>query len=825
MKKGIINNNYTATELDTYDEYDQNGGGVTSFVSNLFNFGKTKTVSEVSQRKPDKPVNRNSNGLEKDYETALKEKDIKGIEKVLSERSDFVFASFSNGRTILHYLSDINTNEGNMFLQTLLKKYGRDERKKIKFIDVQDLDGNTALHVAAIAKNFDACDILMNNNANAKIKNKEGKWITVVEDNSSETSDKYSETENVIKSDTGSKVAVNSNPSDTISSTSVIPGQFSSTSNKSKSASIIQNKQNTDTDKDGEFKSVNLDLDSTEDNDNVDTQTQIMKTLKKQADKEVTQVKPVTNMASYDTDASMSGNGKYSNVVEYKNKPLIGKGDIIQQKINDLKNLLNNVLPQSKPTVQENISTILEDVKKILVEIINNRPRSINDVHSSLNDVVNKIGSTVNKSTLDDVINTIKSDANIKTYEDVVRKCERTKRAVVFITTLYGLAFYDKIKKFIKKVRQHEIYKKTNDTTSSILTSTEKMVDRLFNKLNTVEKSKSIKDQLEEYLSNIKRNTEKLPSSVGEVGEFVKSLSDSGIPKEKIMNVLNYIKEILMNYNDLPAKIREYFDNSDSKIESDKAVKTVEKPVVAQPDPVSPKTSEVLDTPSDANTEEIVNGLLKGGAKKGKKKNKKESKKSKKSKISGVRRVISRSANVHEIERYISRQNDDLHNKVIKKIMEIMEVDEDVARTYKSGLWDMLKNKTGEAEWNKLSPITKSIRLDEATTKDILKKIDLKEAKKIRQTNSERGKSKQKGGDSDLDGSDSEYDDLDDVENSNSDTENTPGVDDDDESETDAMDFDSDEVEETDSEDSQNGGVGYSSSEMEYSDSIESEWM
>jgi hypothetical protein len=87
-----------------------------------------------------------------------------------------------------------------------------------------------------------------------------------------------------------------------------------------------------------------------------------------------------------------------------------------------------------------------------------------------------------------------------------------------------------------------------------------------------------------------------------------------------------------------------------------------------------------------------------------------------------------------KISRIISRQKDNIHETVIKKIQELLGVDEDTARNYKAGLWNMLKNTHGE-KWTTMSSITRAQELEKSVDVKILKKINLKEAAEIRKQN------------------------------------------------------------------------------------------
>lgn len=95
-----------------------------------------------------------------------------------------------------------------------------------------------------------------------------------------------------------------------------------------------------------------------------------------------------------------------------------------------------------------------------------------------------------------------------------------------------------------------------------------------------------------------------------------------------------------------------------------------------------------------------------------------------------------------QLGRLINRQIDTIHDEVLEKIKKIMKVDDDVARDYKSGLWNMLK--TEDPDFNSKVGLDKAIQLRDSTTKENLKKINLDEAKNIRQKNKQLAQDRKK---------------------------------------------------------------------------------
>ena len=78
-----------------------------------------------------------------------------------------------------------------------------------------------------------------------------------------------------------------------------------------------------------------------------------------------------------------------------------------------------------------------------------------------------------------------------------------------------------------------------------------------------------------------------------------------------------------------------------------------------------------------------------------------------------------------ELSRLINRQGDEIHKRVIEKITTLMDVDEETARDYKSGLWQMVrKQNPGE-----VSNLDLSVQMEKMATKANLKKINLEQAK------------------------------------------------------------------------------------------------
>lgn len=82
-------------------------------------------------------------------------------------------------------------------------------------------------------------------------------------------------------------------------------------------------------------------------------------------------------------------------------------------------------------------------------------------------------------------------------------------------------------------------------------------------------------------------------------------------------------------------------------------------------------------------------------------------------------------SSMSEVARMIKNQATDVHERVIKKIMDIMKVDEKVARNYKAALYKKVKDKHPE-----LSNYDRSVEMEKLATEKELKKIDIAQVTK-----------------------------------------------------------------------------------------------
>jgi hypothetical protein len=97
-----------------------------------------------------------------------------------------------------------------------------------------------------------------------------------------------------------------------------------------------------------------------------------------------------------------------------------------------------------------------------------------------------------------------------------------------------------------------------------------------------------------------------------------------------------------------------------------------------------------------------------------------------------------------ELSRLINNQATEIHNEVIKIIMKLMNVEEDIAKSYKAALWRMVKEKFPDIKSN----LDKSVEMKKLATKKVLKTIDIdkyhKEVMEYRKKKAEKKKTKKK---------------------------------------------------------------------------------
>lgn len=79
-------------------------------------------------------------------------------------------------------------------------------------------------------------------------------------------------------------------------------------------------------------------------------------------------------------------------------------------------------------------------------------------------------------------------------------------------------------------------------------------------------------------------------------------------------------------------------------------------------------------------------------------------------------------SNLHKL---VENQATKIHKKVVNDISDIMNVDIDTAKLYKSVLWKNVTNNN-----KSLSNLDKSLKMQSMTTKENLSKINIQEVKK-----------------------------------------------------------------------------------------------
>jgi ankyrin repeat protein len=78
-----------------------------------------------------------------------------------------------------------------------------------------------------------------------------------------------------------------------------------------------------------------------------------------------------------------------------------------------------------------------------------------------------------------------------------------------------------------------------------------------------------------------------------------------------------------------------------------------------------------------------------------------------------------------ELSRLIKRQSDEIHDRTVKKIMDLMNVDEKTAKNYKAALYRKVKESRPE-----LNNLDRAVEMEKLATKTELKKIDIKKVTK-----------------------------------------------------------------------------------------------
>ena len=98
-----------------------------------------------------------------------------------------------------------------------------------------------------------------------------------------------------------------------------------------------------------------------------------------------------------------------------------------------------------------------------------------------------------------------------------------------------------------------------------------------------------------------------------------------------------------------------------------------------------------------------------------------------------------RNSEASELSRAVDNQANKIHSDTIKKIQEILDVDEQTARAYKSKLWSMVIKNNPD-----LNNLDKSVEMLKLATKDVLRDIDSGEIKDISESMAKKWAEKQK---------------------------------------------------------------------------------
>ena len=100
--------------------------------------------------------------------------------------------------------------------------------------------------------------------------------------------------------------------------------------------------------------------------------------------------------------------------------------------------------------------------------------------------------------------------------------------------------------------------------------------------------------------------------------------------------------------------------------------------------------------------------------------------------------LSSDNSSMNSLQRVTQQTIRDIEDRIIANIKKIMKItDEEEARDYRSGAWYLYREKKGEALFD-MKKLDKTIEFEKFITEDILKKVNIKEAKKRRLENKEK---------------------------------------------------------------------------------------
>lgn len=874
-----INSFDDSTDIETDRQY-MSGGGVmeginaaTDFVTNLLkgSFGKSDSTESVSSLKTETKSEASSK-IETKSETSsrINPKSNSRINKVASieTRSNMFFKELNNknyerilriitrertadmvdptGKTVLHYLSKDDSKESIKCLKAILMmSFVKD------IINRVDMDKNSALHIAAMHSNDDAGNLLVDAGIDQMLINNNGERVFNSDESDhlilSDTKEHMRR--NIFDNDTSDMVnkivrGSSSRPSrlsgtpksngsvqkvrepniSSISSPSVIKGQFSSANRVRTPESVSRSVTKVESDIDtisptsiinGQFTDSNrmsseiIGKSTSVGNKpapstligGLEYQNMFMKSSKKyedSSDMDTVQLLerharnrraqnveryPVKNIPSIDNTIRKSANQSMRNRDMDKNmKPAFKKDRKLNMDIystetsidggfnfsditNGVTSGFNKITGMfSSKDQEEKDATLTAEQKKTFDEV------GFEGAISAFESVVNYVeDKTISRDDnirqalknypklADEIIEDIHNNAPTVTFQDFVEDCNQSLQAFKAIERLLSRVsgIQTDIKAFILSIVKAT--KKTLGNVKNVGVETDKMLNNLFE--NHMKGGNKVFNDMIESLNSF-AITKKVTNQAIEVKKLVEALVSKGMQQDEVVRVISEIKLICIK---LQGAIRSMPTLVEKVV--DKLTSLNVKPSIGQN--ISKSLNEAANVTFDfmktkyksmsTSSEELIHGdevnknMTGGSKKKSSKLSKKSPKKSApKKKITGTRKLnaeyVKRS--MSELHRTVVKQNDTIHKDVIKTIMEIMNVDEDTAKTYKSGLWDSLKKKYDDEEWKSQSQLQKAVELQKITTESNLKKIDLKKAKAIRDANSERSK-KQVGGSDD----------------------------------------------------------------------------
>jgi len=283
------------------------------------------------------------------------------------------------------------------------------------------------------------------------------------------------------------------------------------------------------------------------------------------------------------------------------------------------------------------------------------------------------------------------------------------------------------------------------DTETEMMTSSSKGIVISITKSDIGEEIKNIINPLELLIKGKTQNTSEPPTefmgtemrSEPHTDDFIKKMMRKWSPKEKVQKIRTNVKEMSENATDrLLVRIDDYIkkhkenktqeggDCGCGSNDTDRLINSIENYF---------HKSQNKNQNSMGDTDKLINSIEQYFGQKGGKKIKKR--------VSGKRKVNKYSERLYEggvtssedddykydreneLSRLVHNQTSEIINRVVKSIMEIMDVDEETAKAYKAALWAEAKKEDLK------SSMDVAIKMSEMAKKDILKKINVQEWK------------------------------------------------------------------------------------------------